>query len=197
VIKTIVTSEGDLQVALARLDALEGYYSNEATDRGGETYRGVARIPNPNWEGWVIVDGLRADPDFPDCLRTNQELSTRVEEFYRVYWKQCGADCIADAILRGLHFEAAVNIGTRHAIKTLQLILRLLDQGTPPSERLELDGSFGDKTYTLLVRLTSEQPERVHYYYRCGILGHYLELILTHPEQVVYLNGWVKRLELG
>lgn len=195
-IKTIVTSHEDFLVSLARNDALEGFYSKRSGDLGGETYRGVARVPNPNWEGWVIIDSMKFDSNFPDCLRTNAELGMKVEEFYLKYWQACGADCISDAVLRDLHFETSVNIGINHAIRILQLILRALDSEERTSLRLKVDGNFGDKTYTLLVRLTSEKPEQVHRYYKCGVFGYYSELVLKDPTQIDNFKGWVRRLEL-
>ena len=34
----------------------EGYYVNDPSDSGGETYCGIARNSNPKWQGWKIVD---------------------------------------------------------------------------------------------------------------------------------------------
>lgn len=33
----------------------EGGYVNDPADRGGETYRGISRRANPNWEGWNLL----------------------------------------------------------------------------------------------------------------------------------------------
>ena len=35
---------------------LEGLYSYDPNDPGGETWCGVSRVNNPNWSGWAIID---------------------------------------------------------------------------------------------------------------------------------------------
>lgn len=34
----------------------EGGYVNDPDDKGGETYKGIARKFNPDWKGWKIID---------------------------------------------------------------------------------------------------------------------------------------------
>lgn len=56
----------------------EGGYANTAGDRGGETYRGISRVHNPNWQGWATVDARKP-------LRFNAilpELETKVKQYY-------------------------------------------------------------------------------------------------------------------
>ncbi len=37
----------------------EGGYANHPADKGGETYRGISRKANPNWEGWKYIDDVK------------------------------------------------------------------------------------------------------------------------------------------
>jgi len=57
----------------------EGGYNKGITgDSGGETYRGIARNYNPNWEGWKVIDGIKP-------LKYNQviqSLEPMVNDFY-------------------------------------------------------------------------------------------------------------------
>ncbi len=39
--------------------AHEGGYANHPSDKGGETYRGITRKHNPNWEGWAFIDEVK------------------------------------------------------------------------------------------------------------------------------------------
>jgi lysozyme family protein len=40
----------------------EGIYSNNPKDRGGETYKGIARKFHPSWEGWKAIDRMKNKP---------------------------------------------------------------------------------------------------------------------------------------
>ena len=46
----------NFQQAFQHTAAAEGGYSNNPKDKGGETYRGIARKYWPDWAGWIIVD---------------------------------------------------------------------------------------------------------------------------------------------
>lgn len=37
----------------------EGGYANHKNDKGGETYRGITRKHNPNWNGWAFIDNVK------------------------------------------------------------------------------------------------------------------------------------------
>jgi len=37
----------------------EGGYANHSADKGGETYRGITRKNNPNWQGWKYIDEVK------------------------------------------------------------------------------------------------------------------------------------------
>jgi lysozyme family protein len=39
----------------------EGGYANAAKDAGGETFRGISRVAHPGWEGWPIIDSIKAE----------------------------------------------------------------------------------------------------------------------------------------
>ncbi len=58
----------------------EGGYTNDPVDVGGETYRGIARRYNPQWEGWDLIDDTK-----PNIKHTN--LDPYVHKFYEEkYW---------------------------------------------------------------------------------------------------------------
>ena len=40
-----------------------------AGDTGGMTYAGIARNPNPNWEGWTLVDRKEFGGDLTSMVR--------------------------------------------------------------------------------------------------------------------------------
>ena len=46
----------DFEKSLTFVLSAEGGYANNKNDKGGETYKGVARNYNPHWGGWVQID---------------------------------------------------------------------------------------------------------------------------------------------
>ena len=60
----------------------EGGYAFHELDRGGETYKGIARNFHKNWEGWKIVDNCKKDEsNFPINLEENPGLEKSVFPF--------------------------------------------------------------------------------------------------------------------
>lgn len=77
----------------------EGYYVNDPSDCGGETYCGIARNTNSKWQGWKIVDAHKP-------LKWNQkiqdsELEQLVIEIYDTkYYQPIKADRIDSDMIR-------------------------------------------------------------------------------------------------
>ena len=46
----------DFKEAFELTLAHEGGYVKDPDDRGGETYKGIARRYNPGWSGWARID---------------------------------------------------------------------------------------------------------------------------------------------
>lgn len=68
--------------------AMEGGYVNDPNDRGGETYKGVARNANPGWPGWKIIDQLKrrgfvTAAQINAALKGNQEMDRYVDMLYK------------------------------------------------------------------------------------------------------------------
>ena len=64
----------------------EGYYANDAQDRGGETYRGISRMHCPEWGGWMVLDTI-ADKKTGITKALNDALYESVALFY---WQKYG-----------------------------------------------------------------------------------------------------------
>ena len=46
----------------------EGGYTDDPSDVGGETYKGIARTYNPDWDGWTVKKKKKGSSYFPSCL---------------------------------------------------------------------------------------------------------------------------------
>ena len=68
----------DFMKAYLKMAPVEGLYSNDPDDPGGETVYGVARVFWPKWSGWSIVDAAKKQPGF---LHIVSDVRTALNEF--------------------------------------------------------------------------------------------------------------------
>lgn len=106
----------------------EGGYANVAADRGGETYKGIARNFWPNWPGWAIVD--RNKPLKHNAKIKDQELESLVNMFYkRNFWDKIAGDAIDDQETAFKLYDFAVTSGQPKSIQQIQKVLGLPETG--------------------------------------------------------------------
>lgn len=95
----------------------EGGYANDPDDRGGETWKGIARKMHPKWKGWYIIDMIRKSPDFPNNLKSNHLLESYVREWYEDnVWHPIHGDDIVSQDMANQLFDSGTNIGVKQAI---------------------------------------------------------------------------------
>lgn len=108
----------------------EGGYANDKDDRGGETYRGIARKFHQNWEGWFIVDRHKKEANFPRCLKTDITLNDMVVRFYKKeFWDKIGGDKIKSEKIALQLIDSAVNEGIKSAVARAEEIVGLPKSG--------------------------------------------------------------------
>lgn len=126
----------DFEKALIRTTHEEGGYANVSGDRGGETYRGIARNYNPDWAGWSVIDRQGSIAHGAIIL----EAEELVGDFYRKkYWSVVRGDEIKNQALAELIFDWSVNSGK--AVREIQKVLNFQF-----GANLVIDGVFGSKT---------------------------------------------------
>jgi lysozyme family protein len=148
--------------------------TNIPGDRGGMTYAGIARNPNPDWAGWPMVDRKEM----------GGSLTSMVREFYRTnYWDRIRGDEIRDQQIAESIFNFAVNAGVGLAIKLAQVVV-----GAIP------DGGAGAKTIELLNQCTAEKfiPS-----YAISKITRYVNLCNRDKTQSKFLLGWLNRTLAG
>lgn len=139
----------------------EGGYSNNPTDKGGETYMGIARNKHPQWPGWPLID---------DCLQYGDPLSLApgltdlVREFYLAeFWQplRCHlVDPVSAAVAEEL-FDASVNCGPGNGVKFLQRALNALNSRARLYPDLYVDGSMGARTLQATLSCLTHRPPRI------------------------------------
>ena len=161
----------DFNPAFERMIHDEGGFqlTNIPGDRGGMTYAGIARKPNPNWAGWEFVDRK----DFGSA-------TPLVREFYKSnFWDGVRGDDIKEQAIAETIFNFAVNTGTGVASKLAQLIV-----GVTP------DGAIGPKTVERLNICTSEKFLPA---YALAKIQRYVNICMKDRSQSKFLLGWTRR----
>ena len=127
----------DFNLSTKRFFTAEGYvegknmgYVNNPADKGGETIAGIARKMWPNEPIWNIVDSAKKFPNFPNSLKTNQQVMLMVREFYKKnFWDKIGGDRIKSQKIADEIMDAVVNYGIAPGVKMAQSIVGLPETG--------------------------------------------------------------------
>lgn len=129
----------------------EGGYSHDPADPGGETYCGVSRQAHPEWEGWLLVDGLIAKNS------PSPELDTLVQDLYRTqYWNRCGCPQLPPRLAIAV-FDWAVNSGPERALKALQRLVGAPSDGLWGPKTLEALQSYMDRQVAIDIHVARRQ----------------------------------------
>lgn len=164
----------------------EGHYSNHTNDRGGETYRGIARKFHPSWVGWRLIDEeKRKRSSLPRNFRIDTpEMNNLVTQFYKTkFWNKILLDLVKDSSLQAIIFDAYVNSGG-NGIKLLQ---RVLNDNF--GKQLKVDGAQGRMT---VAAINSVNAQELFDAYKAA-RARYYNAIAT-GDNSVFLKGWLKRL---
>ena len=159
----------------------EGGYANSPWDAGGETFRGISRRFWGSWEGWVLVDQIRAaaPTDFRTVLLQDQTLLQEAMNFYRRnFWDQINGDALPHNYAIAA-FDMAVHSGVQTAVRILQY-----------SVKAHVDGVVGPRTVQAC--LDAGEPGLITYLAARAKLLH--EIMVNRDDQKVWAMNWFKRL---
>jgi len=176
---------------------IEGLYSDNPADSGGETWKGIARNRWPTWEGWPLIDAARQLLGFPQNLALDTNLEQTVRGFYRVhFWDKLACDDISALSARTAAemFEQAVNHGTTLAGENLQKCLNALNNGGKYYADLAEDGAIGAKTLAALAAFFARrgaEGETVLLRMLNVCQGmHYISLSRHRAKDEAFVYGW-------
>lgn len=185
----------DFLKAYAITNAHEGGYINDKADRGGETYKGVARNFHPSWPGWKIVDATKREKQFPQNLERLPELQKMVESFYReTFWNALRGDEIQNQHIANELFDTAVNMGTGVAVRMVQEALNLSNRDQKDYPDIPVDGVMGKKTVFFINNHTN--PELLLKALNVFQGHRYIEICRKDSGQERFFIGWFKRVSL-
>jgi len=192
----------EFEISFDRTLGNEGGYSNVAKDRGGETWRGIARKFWPNWEGWEIVDRVKAQnwdttAALDTALRCEVSLHQHVRLFYLTnFWRVNRLDLldarhqeVADKI-----FDMAVNCGVNMAGKVVQRWLNFGNRDQRDYADLKEDGFIGMVTVAAIGAVLKTRGLRLALFALvCEHYVAYRNIVQADPEQEVFWWGWLAR----
>lgn len=177
---------------LPRVLDIEGGYSDNPNDPGGQTIGGIARNYWPNWGGWKYVDEVLAQGEIPKVERLNP----LIQSFYRErFWEPMRGDNLINHDVAYEMFDTAVNLGTHRARTHLQESLNLLNRNGRSWEEILEDGMIGPRT---LITLKKALAQRNGSRDLCKLLNtlqgeHYIKRVRAKPSQEEFLRGWLDR----
>lgn len=182
--------------AYKKTSAHEGKYVNDATDRGGETYRGISRVHHPGWNGWARIDAARRKAGFPASLESDSTLQASVKKLYKQrYWDKFKGDQIDDQRISNELYDTGVNMGVRRAGRFLQNGLNLLNRNQKNYRDLVVDGLIGQKSLdalTMYLRLDGNSNALLKLL-NIQQGARYVSIMEGDPSQEKYARGWLKR----
>lgn len=178
----------------------EGGYINHKDDKGGETYKGIARNFHRKWQGWWVIDAKKGD-NFPKNLESDTKLQQMVNDFYKKkFWISINADEIAvlsPNIALEL-FDTGVNMGTRIAAKFLQEALNILNRNEKLYKNLAVDGRPGKLTLSALGKQLGTPGGEDYIIAIMNLLQgcRYITIIRRKESQETFIRGWLKRIKI-
>jgi lysozyme family protein len=176
----------------------EGGYCNDPDDVGGETYKGVSRVYNPDWDGWFIVDAHKNDDTFPKVLEFDELLQKSVK---KVYKQRYFDPYIGDEMPKRLAlemFDTSVNMGVGRAVKFMQIGLNVLNRNQKLYPDMVEDGDYGKTTHTNLYKYLDNDSELLLVKIINVLQGqHYINYMKKSPKQEKYARGWFNRVSIS
>jgi lysozyme family protein len=155
------------EVALQFVLEHEGELANHPYDRGGLTYRGIARNAWPNWEGWKYIDKGERPP-----------LELVRKFYYENFWLPLKCDSLPAPIAIFL-FDSAV--GSGHVLPT-----RWLQRAIGAKD----DGIVGNET---IQKAQQSKPQAVVDSMLRRRILLYDHIRRNDRRQEVFVNGWLRR----
>lgn len=169
----------------------EGGYSsgNEKQtkgDSGKETYCGISRVYNPNWNGWKIIDTYK--PIKYNSIIDNNDLKLSVIQFYyKNYYTPLKCGQFDSLLIAGHLICHGVNAGIKTSVKLLQTsINNVYNIG------IDVDGIVGADT---LAYSNGDKKTMVENEFIKQRNNYYKNIVARKPSQKKFLNGWLNRVK--
>jgi lysozyme family protein len=159
----------------------EGNYAYLPYDKGGETYGGIARNYNKNWDGWNVLDKYKKD-SIVSWNKKIPEMEKWVIDYYYNIWIEDEYYLLKNQLIANYVFDYR-NTGVI-AYRHVQYILQ--QHGYP----VKITGKMNTETINALNKIN---PLIFILHLQELRKEFYLKVVDRKPEMNIYLRGWLNR----
>ena len=172
---------------------LEGGYTNDPTDRGGETNFGIIKVVMES----AIERGIISDTTVKDMTIDQAKAIYKAD-----YWDKARLDEIEHKGIATEIFDTGVNSGVKKAIIIVQMALDYL------GESPDVDGAIGPQTISLINKWCNKDPRAlfvamngfqfIHYVLIVDdkdLIDKLATMVKANPDQTKFSRGWTKRIQ--
>lgn len=190
----------NFEIAYKITSVIEGGYANDRDDKGGETYKGIARNAAPNWPGWVAIDNIKIRVGInPSAINKEAakfpQLEALVLSHYKQnYWDANTLDAIKDQAVANEVYDTGVNMGVKVAGRFLQVALNVLNLNGKRFPDLIEDGVVGTKTALTFNVLPDSDVKYVLALLNAQQGARYIDICKKNPVQEKFMRSWASRL---
>lgn len=155
-------------------------FTNNPNDRGGPTKGGITLGRLSKWRG-------------QDCNAIDVELLSEdeIRAIYNHDWNEIRLGEITSQRLAEAVYHCQTTSGSGEAVVLLQRAINDILTGNN-TEKIQEDRILGTHTLEVLNGLDQDALIRKYHDKRLWLID---QIILAHPEQIEFKNGWINRVE--
>lgn len=134
----------DFTKAITKVLKKEGGYVNNLDDKGGETYKGIARRFHKDAHMWTLIDRYKNEcgginSTFKKKLDADKLIDNDVKKIYKVnYWDKFKLDTVSNQKVAEQIFDDAVNRGVGAASKLCCALFGLPVSSIPSTKLIQM-----------------------------------------------------------
>jgi len=174
-------TETSFQYSYRLLLEHEGNWVHHPDDKGGETYRGIARKFNPNWYGWRFIDKIKNKQRYQNI----EDANFWVQDYYLDIWVKEGWRGIKDKEMAAYLFDFRIN--SYYGIREIKKVINTFIPGTPINNQFTVETTVLINTIDSHEFCESIRKHRVRYYNN---------IVYNHPKQAIFLKHWLQRTKI-
>jgi len=159
----------DPKIAIEAVLAIEGGYTNDPNDPGGETKFGICKREYPELD----ISSLTKEQAY--------------EIYIRDYWNKCRLSEFVNQKIANEVFEQAVNLGWKRASLILQEALYYM------GKNIKVDGWVGPKTIEAVNSIPDREIPLLLKFLNGIQFCYYRSIVRRNPKLKKFIRGWVNK----
>jgi len=169
-------------------------YVNDPRDAGGETYIGISRLYNPEWEGWAIIDKAKAENKLVEIVFDLQLVELARQLYIRKYYTPLILNIIDDEDVAFTLYDSHVLMGYGLTVKWAQIATNILNDGGRLWPDIETDGVMGPITASVINTAAIFNKGQFLLYFNCQRGACHIERAIQNKGQERFMVGWANRI---